>query len=246
MPAVHLQQTQLSAPLHSEATGTLKLAVSTPLYHPQRPDHFLGVLVVTVEVGEFLKKFAATHDQFAVLVDGRDNGFQGVILYHPLFARVFEEDGRLPDRFMDYRVPLEEDQLAGPNYRDPLGADPRGQLYNRPWIAARADVEMPEDRTDQNGAAAPSGLLVLIQQDQRASLQPVANLGQRLAREGAFALGGILLVVFLLWYFVFRVVGEPRIWPSASNGTASTSHTPSPSQAHSTVRLPAATGDPSR
>ena len=211
LPNQHVQHTQLSSPLRSTATNTLKIAVSTPLYRPGQDGEFLGILTLTVEVGDFLN-FAATDTQLAVLIDGRDDDFAGAILYHPLFTKVFAKYGRLPDRFSGYRVPL--DQLASSDqaYHDPLGADPLGTEYARTWIATPADVVMPLQATGSAARAMRTGLVVLIQEDKEAAMRPVMALGRRLLREGGFAIIGILIVVVLLWFFVLQVVGEGKLW----------------------------------
>lgn len=218
LPHQHVQQTQLSAPLRSAATNTLKIAVSTPLYRSDREHEFLGVLTLTVEVGDFLN-FAATETQLAVLLDGRENDFEGVILYHPLFTKVYAETGRLPARFGSYRVALNQAAAKGQEYEDPLSADPLGEAYKRIWIATPADVVMPLQVANESSTAMNTGLIVLIQEDRQAAMRPVAELGKRLLREGVFALIGILIVVVLLWFFVLQVVGETALWGSPSGET---------------------------
>ena len=48
-----------------------------------------------------------------------------------------------------------------------------------------------------------------MQEDYELATEPVHHLGRRLIREGLWALLVILLVIFALWAFVLRVIGEP-------------------------------------
>ncbi len=253
LPAEHVQSTRLSAPLLSTATGTLKIAISTPLYanrieSTDPPDgrkasapeqgRFLGVLALTVEVGNFLT-FTATDSRIAVLIDGRDNGFRGVILHHPLFTRVFQEEKKLPDRFVKYRAPLDQLAEGSHYYEDPLGRDEEfGSDYRRPWIAARQEVVLNNQQDVDQGPAAKTGLLVLVQEDKESALLPIHGLSRQLVREGGFALAVILLVVFLLWYFVLRVLGEPTVARRLARSTGSSLHGGSASQRRSRSTLP--------
>ncbi len=85
----HIQQTHLSAVFQSTATGAWKVAISTPVF---RDDRFLGVVSLTVELGRLGELLGGESDlrQFNVLVDGRQGDNRGVILQHPLFARMLK------------------------------------------------------------------------------------------------------------------------------------------------------------
>jgi hypothetical protein len=229
-PVTH---THLSAPLKSTATRTLKMAVSTPIYSPTDPGHCLGVLALTVEVGNFLT-FAGTDKQFAVLVEGRENGFRGAILHHPFFTRVFAEKGILPARFSEYRVDLDQPLGHEQLYLDPLADEPGGAQFKREWIAAKAEVELHAS----NGDRSPSGLAVLVQEAKDAATAPVRQLGNRLVFEGLFALAGILIVVFLLWYFVLRVLGEPGLPSASARPVSNDVSTAPPTPMHNRPTLP--------
>jgi hypothetical protein len=226
-------QTHLSAPLQSTATRTLKMAVSTPIYSKTDPTRCLGILALTVEVGNFLT-FTGTENQFAVLVEGRDSGFTGAILHHPLFTRVYGEKGSLPARYSDYRVTLDKPLGDKQYYRDPLSEDPDGGQFDRQWIAAIADVELLKS----NGQRSPSGLIVLVQEAKDTATAPVRLLGNRLVFEGLFALAGVLLVVFLLWYFVLRVFGDHGLPASANAPAARRTSTNSATPRHNRPTLP--------
>ena len=107
MPDQHVRQTSLSAPLSSSTTKRWKIAVSTPLYREDDPQRLLAVLVLTVDVGNFMT-FDATESQFAVLVDERDNGYQGMILDHPLLTKIYGAGAGLASEFSlsQYRVAM--------------------------------------------------------------------------------------------------------------------------------------------
>jgi hypothetical protein len=213
LPDQRIAQTHLSALLLSTATGTWKVAVSTPVFRDgEARGEFLGVLALTLEVGDFME-FAGSDLQFAVLVDGRAGDHAGVILQHPLFDRIIARDGSLPQRFSDYRVQLGQ-QLGEEvqRYRDPLGQDDEGKEYDRDWIAAKAPVVVDGQRVGEDGerASFDTGLIVLVQEDCDAAIGLVHQLGRRLVHEGLLALGGVVCVVFVLWFFVLRAMGEPR------------------------------------
>ena len=87
------QTTSLSSPLFSKLNRRWKIAVSTPIYRRDDPDKLLAVLVLSVDVGEIVgdhlkvgccrnrdpetgrATLAGSDRHFAMLVDGRDNGF---------------------------------------------------------------------------------------------------------------------------------------------------------------------------
>ena len=86
--------------------------------------------------------------QFNVLVDGREGDSRGVILQHPLFMHLLQQQGYLDAEFSTashYRVPLDhwdEQRL----YTDPLGRHPQGQAYRRRWIAAKRQVLLEPEK----------------------------------------------------------------------------------------------------
>jgi hypothetical protein len=213
----HVTQSHISAPFRSQATGAWKVGLSTPIL---RGDEFLGVMVTTVELGEFVNMPASESTQFPVLVDSRPGKYQGAILQHPLIVALRQEHGAHPpdketqqklDRFSEkkYRVHLTP-QFDDPSFRyhDPLAQDAAGTRYQGEWIVATADVLMPQTRGAGAVAAKKSGLVVLVQEDVAAATRPSRRLAQRMAREGLWALSIVILVILALWYFVIRSVGE--------------------------------------
>ena len=79
-----IQATQLSPVFRSEASGTWKVAISTPIYDGPK---CLGSIALTVELGDLGNEedFAKTGDRFVTLVDGRSGSHHGQILHHPAF-----------------------------------------------------------------------------------------------------------------------------------------------------------------
>ncbi len=119
---------------------------------------FLGVMGMTVEVGHFVELNRPAR-QFAVLVDMRAGKDRGLILEHPLFDKLIDEHGQVPERFLSYR--LNDNQLPDSskerreNYVDPLGEDREGGDYNKHWLAGIANVSL---------GAGNSGWLVIVQE----------------------------------------------------------------------------------
>ena len=185
MPAQHVRQTSLSAPLSSSTTKRWKIAVSTPLYREDDPERLLAVVVLTVDVGNFMT-FEAKESQFAVLIDERDNGYQGMILDHPLLTKIYGAGAGLASDFSlsEYRVPLAARTSDSHEYVDPLGGAPGGEAYRRDWIAASAPVMIRQDAARGSSEPVSSGLVVFVQEDMASATTPVRDLGRELARKG--------------------------------------------------------------
>jgi eukaryotic-like serine/threonine-protein kinase len=212
-----IRRPHLSAVFQSTTSGLWKVAVSTPIYgSPDGNSEFLGVLVFTVNLGDFAalrNEQKGDDDRFAVLVDGRSGESQGTILQHPLFKNQVDDPEHL---LVDYNQPeyrLTEQQLEqlATNWRyryiDPLSRAPLGTPYRGSWIAALEPVDL-RTRDDTEPARA-ADLLVVVQELEQAATAPVRQLGTRLVQEGLFALTSSLLVVMLMWYVVLGVWGMP-------------------------------------
>ena len=236
MPQEHVRQTSLSAPLSSSTTNRWKIAISTPIYRDKERTQLLAVIVLTIDAGDLLP-FKAREDQVAVLVDNRQNGYQGMILDHPLLTGSNGKATSLAseETLSRYRVELGPEGEASDEYRDPLGDAPGGENFQRPWIAANAPVVMPRASEQVAPQAANTGLVVLVQQDLRAATRPIDELNSRLVRLSAVALVVLLLVVGLLWYIVFYVQGGRRWWRRSTFSPGSSIATPTPPQTRSTA-----------
>ncbi len=206
----HVGNTHLSALLKSTATETWKVAVSTPVYADDDQQSFLGIVVLTFDVGKFVSFFEednAKRFRFAVLVDNRPGDYQGVILQHPFFRSEMDQRGKLPGEF---RVDLERVGQQLIDYRDPV-AESSAEYQGR-WIAAKSDV------TIRDAELQPTGLVILIQELRKAAVAPVQELGSELVRNGLLALAFVVAVVVVLWYVVVgrvsRQKSRPQIHPT--------------------------------
>lgn len=187
----HIEQTHLSAAYYSTAQRAWKVAISTPI-HDEKAS-FLGVLVLTVDLGEFHLASEMTNGlkQSVVLVDARQGKEQGTILHHPLFEKFVAQGRGIPDAILGpaYHVPVAVLQGEGTlNYRDPLskfpGAGEIAQELSGRLLAASYPVKPPI------GAAqdAESGLVVLVQSDYDAVIEPTRQLGQQFMRSNFWIL----------------------------------------------------------
>ncbi len=237
-----ISRTHLSAVFQSTATGAWKVAISAPVLTPQH--RFLGVVALTVELGRLGELLTSKSNprQFNVLVDGRQGENRGVILQHPLFARILSESRNLDTEFSTspkYRVPLDS-MRPGTIYRDPLGEHPEGARLRRDWIAAKREVKLdPGERRLATGLPQEidSGLVVLVQEDYDLAAAAVHQLGNSLFRQGILALSSVVAVVVVLWYSVARALGDPNETIRRQGGVR-----PSPTTIHSmeTIELPQA------
>ena len=137
-----------------------------------------------------------------------------MILQHPLFDRVLTQHDKLPVKFSEYHVPLDDwngDAIVC--YADPLAAaDPEGLPYEGEWLAARAPVMLQQSPANGNGSMVetPTGLLVVVQEDRGNTIKPVHDLGMRLLSQAAIALVVVIVVISGLWATVFRGLRNPR------------------------------------
>ena len=154
----NLKATTLSAVFRSQATSKWVVAISTPVFDESSKKNFLGVVAMTVEVGQLVESLLRGGDrQFAVLVDSREGDNPGVILQHPLFDKFLAKQGELPDYFQNYRVRADElpdVPKRQKNYHDPLAADPDGGAYQCRWLAQMEPVKVRSEDT---------GWLVIVQ-----------------------------------------------------------------------------------
>jgi eukaryotic-like serine/threonine-protein kinase len=206
-PDDHILRTTLSSVFLSEASGRWIAAVSTPVYEGGPDGKFLGVIVLTDEVGSFVSlEHPATEseaipldhrqDQLAVLVDWRDGPNKGLILQHPLFDQL----GEVPERFKELRVlpadlPL-EDSPNQVNYRDPMAEDEGGEAYRGRWLAGMAPVMIRGE---------DSGLLVIVQESYDSAIGgSLKLLSGSLIWIGGVTVAAMFVLVTSLWFFVLR------------------------------------------
>lgn len=216
-----LRSTHLSSAFRSTATGTWKVAVSTPILldDDDIPDAYF---VATLNLGDFkLPQSPQGASQIAVLVDAREGHERGTILQHPLLDRRREEGRVVEDDPPSVPRGLMRRLLEGGDvdYQDPFAEADDGDDFAGNWIAAMQPVELPsppEDDAPQAGKTAD--LLVLVQYRLDTVLAPVGQLGKSLLWEGVAAVTAILGVTLALWMLVLRASagrGDPDEGPAA-------------------------------
>lgn len=204
-----LQQPHLSPAFKSTSTNMWKVAISTPIFNPDDREQTLGVLVITVNLGDFrLIQSVGNQEQVAVLIDARAGERFGTILQHPWMDRKMETSG--PASAQRFQLPADvlEDLLVerDVDYRDPIAeagdTGDYGQSYAGEWLAAVQPVPLP--LRDQAGEDVRSNLIVLVQYRLSEVISPVQVLIRSLFIEGAILVTAIVLVTFLMWFFVMR------------------------------------------
>lgn len=210
----HLAETQFSGIFKSSSQKTWKVAISTPLYRGEGREEFIGVLVYTINVGDFAffrTENGIAQSHYAVLIDGRPGPSRGSILQHPLFGRIARQGEKLPEELLGMRVPQEVlDNKTGRLYSDPLGQHPRGKDFSQHWIAAAASVRAP---SVPGVAYAPktedTGLDVLVQSDYDQAIAPVRQLSQRLLRNIVLMLSVVVIAGIAVWALALRAFRDP-------------------------------------
>lgn len=216
----HLQQTRLSAVFQSSSTKKWKVAVATPLYRGEGSEEFAGVLVFTINLGDFAvfrEEGEVQRNSFAVLIDGR--GEEGTILQHPLLDEVARKvkdhqiqlDDKTRDQLYANRVAKRVlDPATNELYHDPLGDHVLGREYDRRWIAAVSPVRAPTvPGTHFDAAAADTGLDVLVQTDYQSVVAPVHELSERLLRNLLWMVAVMVLAGIAVWALALRLFREP-------------------------------------
>lgn len=203
-------KTHLSTVFQSSTSKKWKVAIATPLYQTTGDDKRpVGVFVITMNLGDF-EFFKSVQDEdrkrFAVLVDGRGEN-AGVILQHPLFDEVIASGKTLPESFREERVKLQDSgTLVSPIYVDPLASDPLGTAYQGTWLATSMPVRAIDPTAAESTSARNSGLVVLVQENYQAVIEPVQRLASRLVGMGALALVVLLLASSFVWLVVLRLL----------------------------------------
>ena len=224
----HLRKTTLSPTLLSQATARYIACITTPIYRSEDGE-LLGVIALSVEVGRFVELLEG-RNQFAVLVDWRDGDNKGLILQHPLFEKLIEGGGELPDRFNNYRVKpgnLPTGQTVtekNTKYLDPVAEDKTGQDYTGFWLANASEVTI---------RGQDSGLRVLVQEKHSHTIKPtLQQLHGSLLLIGLIALVGMAAILVALWGIVVWVFGSSahRHHTALAPGT-----TPSPAETMATI-----------
>jgi eukaryotic-like serine/threonine-protein kinase len=231
------RHTHLSTSFRSTSTGKWKVAVSSPIWpveYSQAEDEQarakiqpLGVLVLTINLGDFELLSGQTHEQsearFAVLVDGRSGTQQGTLLQHPVLQAMesrFQATQKLEIVPQIDKPQLDDLRARGlVNYRDPASRIPEGEAFSGTWVAAIQQVRLPTN-AERNLTDRASDLWVLVQERTSYVEEPVQVLGARLQRESYLELAVLACVVALMWYFVNRTgksIVDKAAHPDSSN-----------------------------
>lgn len=211
----HITETQLSAIFKSTSQGTWKVAVSTPIYRGEGKKEFIGVLVFTINVGDFAffrSEEEMDQRQFAVLVDGRPGTTRGTILQHQLFSKIAAQGGKFPEELLSMRVPEEVlDGKADRLYSDPLGRHVLGKEYDQPYIATAVSVRAPSmPGVAYNSKTEDTGLDVLVQSRYEDVIRPVRQLSERLLRNIVLMLSVVIITGIGVWALAVRVFRDPK------------------------------------
>jgi hypothetical protein len=226
----HVEATGPSVVFASQASGRWILAISAPVYDESPRRNFLGVVALTVEVGRFVELLGGD-DPFAVLVDLRPGPHQGTILQHPLYDALHRREGRIPERFFDYRLtsadlPSADNPRRRQDYRDPLAADAEGRDYRGHWLAMEEPIVV---------RGREMGWRVIVQGGYaRVIGSTLDELRGSLVRYGLLAAAMVLAILAGLWAAALRLLGE--------RSPARLSVSPGESSEHATPESPAPSG----
>jgi len=204
----YITRPHLSAVFKSDATGTWKIAFSTPIRHDGR---IVGVVGLTVEMGNFVQ-FDQGTIQYAMMYDGRPGEHTGIILEHPLLDEQRKQADRIDPELIECRLTAPPED--GSMFLDPIGQTGSGEAFNQPSIASEAKVEFTEFTTDPAGkkveSRRDSGLRIVVLEDYETVIAPAHALGKRLSWLGAMATAFLVLVSLAMWYLVVRLLRDSR------------------------------------
>jgi hypothetical protein len=206
-PTQHVTDTTLSAVYQSRGSNRWTVAITAPVVDTAARDEFLGVIGLTLEMGQILEfhggPLEGSDNQFPVLVDWRDGEHKGVILRHPLFDQLVGQQGSVPGRFKDYRLApadLPNQPARMEHFHDPLSDDPDGKAYDKQWLAQMEPVVLHGQET---------GWIVIVEEAyDRAIGEPLKELQAELLRFGLGTAAMMLLVVAGLWAMAIRLLNQ--------------------------------------
>jgi hypothetical protein len=215
---VHVQETQLSAAYLSTSTEYWSVAVSSPVRSLDGDGQFLGVVAMSFNIGRQFFDLTPDEDRFAVLADMREGERQGLIIQHPLYYEIAQEDR---DRLQQYHLdPTDTHPIVNETkeYRDPMSEDPEGRPYARRWLAAHRPVIVRGRET---------GWVVIVQESyDKAIGGSLDDLRASFVSTGLIALASIAAVLGLLWALVVRSLAGPRSKPAPYYKGAATPNSP--------------------
>ena len=157
---------------------------------------------LSVDVDRFVRQGGTR--PFAVLVDWRSGPNKGLILQHPLFEKLLDEDKSADDRIRTYRLKdgeLPDTKAKEENYVDPLAKDPQGKEYDKHWLAEAASVSIRDGNT---------GWMVIVQESYDGAIGRTLERLKRSLFAGSLIAGGLIAILStVLWALVIRALGEP-------------------------------------
>ncbi len=202
-PGEHITKTNLSAVFYSQVNKRWTVTISTPVEkeEPEGQDNkFLGVIGLSVDVHRFVE-MQENKRQFAVLVDWRVGPNKGLILQHPLFNKL-HDDEQSTDHLQKYRLtqmPVHDSEFE--NYIDPMAKDPQGKEFDKHWLAKTAPVSIRDGNT---------GWMVIMQESYDGAIgHTLEKLRHTVSSRSLMAGGLIAILSTVLWAFVIRVVNDP-------------------------------------
>lgn len=207
----HIQRSSLSAVFSSQADKSWKIAFSTPVRAGGKADGaIIGLVGLTVEMGNFVDFQSAGTSQYALMYDSRPGELKGIILEHPLLDRQ-REQGTVDAEVIQCRINRPPE--AGVQFSDPIGTTDAGVDFRRPAVAAEADVEFTEVAIDSKtgahrGRLRDSGLRIVVLEDYAAVVEPAHALGKRLSRLGMLAAVLLAVVALAMWLLVVRLMRQ--------------------------------------
>lgn len=184
-----------------DADRAWTVAFSVPVW-PADGSHGepVGVLGLTLDLSG-QPKGDGSREGFAVLIDTRPDatGRRGLVVRHPDLDDL-PPGGEFPRHYADEVVAWVDGGAAtfpdADEYTDPVGGEPGG------WLAAAERVVV----RGEDGAAADTGFVAVVQAKRGEVLDPVRELRNRLGRGTAAAAGFVVLLVAVLWAGMLAVV----------------------------------------
>ncbi|MEC9004916.1 MAG: hypothetical protein VX644_16200, partial [Planctomycetota bacterium] len=174
----------------------------------------VGIMAITVNLGDFASyRNQNQKNTFAVLIDGRPGIEQGTILNHPAFnSGLSQKMGGHEKHFRIKPEQLKNLQLETYQlYQDPIAETPHGKDYRGDWIAAIEPVRLPGSPVESEATTNPlSELMIVVQENDRVTTEPLLKLGNELLKEGILAICILSLITGGLWFFVVRTMGKTQ------------------------------------
>lgn len=213
-----IREPHISQAFRSEATGQYMVAITVPIWNAAH-DKVIGVLARTTHLGDLLEDYrldikakgGADIDRVVGLVETKD----WTLLDHNWMSQAKDDKTlldlpesefrklRLPQRIIDKLEPLKERdtkeslRARDDNYDDPVAAldVESAKTYGGKWFAAFSLIP----GTDW---------AALVQERKEPAIQPIDEMRRGLIRTGIWALGAVISLIGLLWYFVWRAIND--------------------------------------